>query len=58
MTLESEMASPAAGSNGGDGSDATLTRPHETRESNSSNGGRGCGQGGCIKRGGHQGRGG
>ena len=38
MTSETEMASPAAGSNGRDGSDATITRASETSESSSING--------------------
>ena len=55
MTAETEMTSPAAESNYRDGSDATITRASDTRESNSSNGGQGCGRGGHTRRGGHQG---
>ena len=58
MTPEIETASPAAGSNCGDGSDATITRASETIESNSINGGRRRVKGGRTGRGGHQGRGG
>ena len=38
MTPETETSSPAAGRNGGDGSDATITHGSETSESISSNG--------------------
>ena len=58
MTLETEMASPAAGGNGRDASDATITRASDTSKSNLSNGEWVRSQGGCTKRGGHQGRGG
>ena len=37
MTPETETTCPAAGSNGGYGSDANITRASETSESNSSN---------------------
>ena len=55
MTLETETASPAAGSNDRDGSDATIIRASETSESNSGNGGRGQGRSGHTGRGGQQG---
>ena len=42
MTMETEMSPPATESNGGDGSDATITCASETSKSNSSNGGQGC----------------
>ena len=58
MTPETETATPAAGSNGRDGSDTTTTRSSETIESSSSNGGQGLRKGDCHVRGGHQGRGG
>ena len=58
MTLKTETASPSTGSNGGDDSDATITRASQTSESSSSNRGRRPGWGGCTGRGGHQGRGG
>ena len=58
MTMETEMSPPATESNGGDGSDATITCASETSKSNSSNGGQGCGQGVCTGRCSHQGRGG
>ena len=51
MTPETEMSSPAVGSNGGDGSDATITPASETSESNSSNRGRGRDWGVCTGRG-------
>ena len=53
MTLETEMASPAAGRNGGYTSDATSTRASEMRKSSASNGGLGCGRGGHTIRGSH-----
>ena len=56
MTLEAETASPDAGSNCGEGSDATTTRASEMSESSSRNGGQGRGQGGHTGRRGHQGR--
>ena len=55
MTQETETASPAAGSNGGDGSDATITLASETSKPNSRNWGQGRGRGGRTRRGGHQG---
>ena len=58
MNPEIETASPAAGINGGDVRDATITRASETSESSSSNSGRGWGRGGRTGRGDHQGRGG
>ena len=58
MTLEAETASPDAGSNCGEGSDATTTRASEMSESSSRNGGQGRGQGGCTRRGSHHGCGG
>ena len=57
MTPEIETASPAARSNGGYGSDVTITRASETSKSNSRNGGRGRGRGGCTIIGGPQVRG-
>ena len=54
MNPEIETASPAAGINGGDVRDATITRASETSESSSSNSGRG----GRTGRGDHQGHGG
>ena len=57
MTPETETASPDVGRNGGDRSDATITRTSDMSESSASNGGRGLGQGGFTGRGGHQGRG-
>ena len=58
MTPETETASPAAEINGGDGSDAKITRASKTSEPNSRKGEIGRGRGGCTRRGGHQGRGG
>ena len=46
MTQETETASPAAGRNVGDVSDAKISLASETRESNSSNGVQGRVQGG------------
>ena len=57
MTPETETASPAAGNNGGYGSNATITFASETSKSNSSNGGQGRGRVVRIRRGGHQGHG-
>ena len=58
MTPETETSSPDAGSNGGDDSDATITRYSDTTsESNTRNWGWGRGQGGCKGRCYHQGRG-
>ena len=55
MTPESEIASPASGSNGRDGSDATITSASDTKsKSITSNGGQGHAQGGCTIRGDHQ----
>ena len=58
MTPETETASPAAGSNDGEGSDAKITLASETSKSNSSNWGQGRGREGRTGRCGHQGRGG
>ena len=54
MTSETETASPAAGRNVGDVSDAKISLASETRESNSRNGVQGRVQGGHSSRGGHQ----
>ena len=54
MTPEPETASPAAGSNDEDNSDAKITHAYETSESSSRNGRRGCGQGYHTRRGNHQ----
>ena len=57
MTMETETASPIAGRNVRDYSDATITRASETSESNSINRGKGGGRGGRTGRVSHQGRG-
>ena len=57
MNPETETASPAAGSNGMDSSDATITHVSETSKSSSINGRQGRGRGGLTIRGGNQGRG-
>ena len=57
MTPEIETDSSAAGSNGGDVSDVTITRASDASESSASNGGRGRDRGGCTGRGGRQGHG-
>ena len=57
MSPETEMASPSAVINGGDGSDATITcNSDATSKTSASNGGRGRSQVCCIGRVGHQGR--